>query len=489
MVIRRREFVAGILGGMASRLLALPRPKLLVLVVIDQFRSDYLDSPGIPFGACGFKRLLDKGAYFPDCRHLASTFQASSIATLATGAWPTQHGIVADSWYDRSIRKAVTATDEALVATTLAAQVAASPRGRVSVISSNDAHGAIFAGTPDARLFWMDDSGHFATLGDPPDWLAEYNAARNLDGLHDARWLAIGAKPDAPALRTLTFSAARPAEFLALYRSSPFAQDALFEFASETIARDKLGQGSGCDFLCILAGSTALLGYETGAYSPLMEQMTLHLDQKLESLLNQLSKTPGEKNFSLAVVGGHGAPPEPPAEFRDRMAVSGETLAQAVDRFLLATGSGRVEKYLYPFLYLDSSGFRDPEPIRLAAARAALEHPAVAGYFTAGGACSTHDEWERRFRNSFHPIRSGDVLLSYQPEYVEDYGQPRGISYGSLYNYDARVPLCLFGPQFRAGVFESPVESVDVAPTLARALGVAAPSSSTGRVLGEALLE
>ena len=120
------------------------------------------------------------------------------------------------------------------------------------------------------------------------------------------------------------------------------------------------------------------------------------------------------------------------------------------------------------------------------AGRAALEQPAVAAYYTAGGECSVHDDWERRFRNSFHPRRAGDVMLSYQPEYVEDYGQGRGISYGSLYNYDIRTPLCFYGPQFRAAVFEQSVEAVDLAPTLARALGVAPPSSGSGRVLGEA---
>jgi hypothetical protein len=138
---------------------------------------------------------------------------------------------------------------------------------------------------------------------------------------------------------------------------------------------------------------------------------------------------------------------------------------------------------------LDTSGFRDPEPLRMAAGRAALQHPAVAGFYTAGGYCSTNDSWRERFRNSFHHRRSGDVMLSYLPEYVEDYGQGRGVSYGSLYNYDVRVPLCFYGPQFAPGIFESPVQSVDVAPTLARVMGVAPPSSSDGRVLGEALLE
>jgi len=166
--------------------------------------------------------------------------------------------------------------------------------------------------------------------------------------------------------------------------------------------------------------------------------------------------------------------------------VYGELLAQAIQRQLAESGGPRVEKYLYPFLYLDTKGFLDPEPLRQAAARVALEQPAVAAYYTAGGGCSVHDDWERRFRNSFHPRRAGDVMLAYHPEYVEDYGPAGKVSYGSLYNYDVRTPLCFYGPQFRAGVFESPVEAVDVAPTLARACGVAVPSSSTGRVLGEA---
>ena len=80
-------------------------------------------------------------------------------------------------------------------------------------------------------------------------------------------------------------------------------------------------------------------------------------------------------------------------------------------------------------------------------------------------------------------------MLSYKPEYVESFGSGRGVSYGSLYDYDARVPLCLCGPQFRKGQFEQTIEAVDLAPTLARAFGVAPPSSSIGRVLGEALAE
>jgi hypothetical protein len=493
MDICRRTFGACLLGGLSgltSRTFALPaRPKLLVLVILQQFRPDYLDAGWPKFGSRGFRRLISNGAWFPDCRHIASTFSATALATLATGGWPAQHGIVADSWYDRGARQTVAASDEALQATTLAAQVAAAERTRVFVVSGPQIHGRLFAGTAGAQIFWMDSAGEFTSGGEPPAWLAPYNKLRPLENLHNAEWTAVGAGPGAPPLRTLKYDAAHPEQFLELYSSSPFGQEAQFGLLGEMIAREHLGQTSAFDFVVLLEAATGLLGYETGADSPLMQQMTLQTDRNLESLLDQLDRSAGEDSYNLVLTAAHGAPPAPSAASRARMAVNGETVAQAVARSLSSSGNGKVEKYVYPFLYLDSSGSRGVETARLAAGRAALGISAVAAYYTADGACSTRTRWERSFRNSFHPIRSGDLMLAYQPEYVEDYGAGRGVSYGSLYNYDVQTPLCFFGPQFRAGTHEEPVEAIDVAPTLARAMGVAAPSSSIGRVLGEAFAE
>jgi hypothetical protein len=487
MDISRRRFAACILGGLAGRLLAASRPKVLLFVILEQFRLDYIEAAGPQLSAGGFRRLMEKGAWFPGCRNLASTFSASSLATLATGAWPAEHGIVADSWYDRAARRTVPASDEMLLATTLAAQVAADPRSHVSVIGLDSGHARLFAGSPDADVYWMDDDGQFAMRGEAPDWLAAFNQQHAAAKFHDHKWQALGARPDAPALRTMTFDEKHPDQFLALYQASPFAQDAQFDLAAEVINRDLAFQGTGVHFVCLLAGSMARLGYETGARSPLMQQMTLQLDRRLESLLGQLDHAPGDANFALALAGAHGAPPAPSEETWRRMAVDGKAIADPINQSLISAGLGRVEKYVYPFLYLDSSGFRDPEPIRLAAARAAMSLPAVAGFYTAGGACSTADEWRERYRNSFHLERSGDVMLSYRPEYVEDFGAGRGVSYGSLYNYDVCVPLAFLGPPFRPAVHERPVESVDIAPTLARVMDVSLPSSSVGRTLGEAL--
>jgi hypothetical protein len=454
-------------------------------LVLEELRQDDLDALAPNFRPAGLRHLLSQGAHFPDCRNLASTFSASSIATLATGAWPSQHGIVADSWYGRSARKPVPASGEALLAGTLCAQVAAAG-ARTFVIGMDATQCALASGSSATGQFWFDPSGDFATSGELPDWLTEFNHAHTVDNLHGEPWMAIDAKAGAPPLRTLAFHPARPHEFVNLFKSSPFGQHAQFELLGELVESEELGQGDTNDFVCLVAGSTARLGYELGGNDPLMRQLVLHLDRDLETLIVRLGKATGEHGFNLIVAGAHGAPPAPAADSRARMCVSGESVAQTVDRALITNGQGRVVRYVYPFLYIEPASGRDPEAVRLAAARAALEHPAVAGYYTFDGHCSTHDGWETRFRNSFHPVRSGDVMLSYHPEFIEDFGQPRGVSYGSLYNYEVRVPLCFYGPQFRAGVFESPVASIDVAATLARAMGVAVPSSSMGRVLGEA---
>lgn len=487
MDIGRRQFGAGVLGAFAGSAWSAPsRPKLTVLVIAEQLRADALEAAWPQLGPGGFRRLAEKGAWFTGCRHLSSTFSSCGLANLATGTWPAQHGIVADSWWDYSANAAVHASDEALLATTLAAQ-AADAGIRIAVVAMTRAHAALFAGSRQARLYFMDERGQFNCSGAPPDWLDEHNRTAGPERAREAHWMALNAASDAPPLRILHYDANRPQEFLALYKGSPYGQAAEFDLAAELVVRDRLGWGNTADLLCVIDGSSALLGYEIGAGSALIKQMVLHLDQRIENLWNQLAKAIGDNGFNLVVCAAHGAPREPSKEARARMAVSGESVAQMVETALKNTGR-RLEKYLYPFLYLDRAATAGgAETVRRMAADAALAHPAVQGYYTAGGGCSENDTWRRRFQNSFHAKRSGDVMLSYRPEYVEDFAAGRGVSYGSLYNYDADVPLFFYGPQFRAGVFDAAVESVDVAPTLARTMGIAEPSSSLGRVLSEAL--
>src|SRR5208283_4901746 len=122
-----------------------------------------------------------------------------------------------------------------------------------------------------------------------------------------------------------------------------------------------------------LCGSSELLGYEVGGRSPLMPQMILDLDKRIETLMAQLGQLVGENGYTLVLAGAHGAPPLPPAGARARMVVNGEAVAQAVEKALAAAGAGHVGKYVYPFLYLEPAADRDPESVRMAAVRAAFD--------------------------------------------------------------------------------------------------------------------
>jgi len=486
-------------AGIRSLAAARSHPKLMVLLIAEEFRSDYLDLFSNFLGPSGFRRLMEDGAYFPQCDIAATTFTSTSLATLTTGAYPQLHGIVADAWYDRVTKKRVAAMPEALEATTLADQLsAADSANRTYAVAFDSRDASILSGGAPASLFYLDATGHFYARGPAGDapWLVTFSHANAAENFRHAQWRAVGANKDTPPLRTLIYDEAHPEEFLALYKASPFAQSTQMALVREIVTQEKLGQGLGVDLLMVVLGSGALLGYEVGGDSPLMREMVLKLDRDVELLLGLLDKNLGARNYAFVFTSAHGATRDPNGK-RATLAVPGDTVARTINQALSAhydVGDRRkpyVERYIYPFLYLRHDTLRrsyiDLREARLMAGQAALTVPGVAGYYTADGDTSHPGDWARRFRNSFHAVRSGDVMLAYEPEHVEDYGAGRGISYGSLYNYDSRVPLILYGAPFENAVFETGVESVDLAPTLTRVAGVEWPSSSTGRVLAEAL--
>ncbi len=512
MAISRRRFTLGALAGLAGalpdRLLAFrARPKLTVFLIAEQFRQVYLDRAEGLLSPGGFHELMSRGIYYPNCHFSSSGFTASGLATLATGAYPQVHGIVADQWWDRRIRTPAKARAELLEATTLADEVAHSgrdemthsPRSRVFCMGMQEGTTSLLAGNSQGQVFWMDSQGKFNTRGNVPEWLNVYNASRSIENFHDSKWTAMGAGLETPPLRTLNFDPKRPEDFLALYQSSPYCQNAQFELLHALFTAEKLGQGDTLDFVFLSLGSLALLGYETGSDSALMQQMVLHLDRLIQHLLEVLNQAPGKDKFNLIFAAAHGAPPNPDPAMRSRKAIFGETIAHAIERGLSEwfdkppAKNSYVDKYIYPFLYLKPEILRKqtiaPRVARRVAGEVALRQQGVAGYYTADGDCSHTGEWRRRFENSFNELRSGDVMLSYDPEAVEDYGLARGISYGSLYDYDTRVPLLLYGPPFGKKLIERAIDAVDLAPTVARAAGISPPSSSTGDVLAEAFAD
>ncbi len=482
MIIDRRQFVTSISGLCCAATLqaAEPvQPRLVVLLVAGQFRTTYFEQRHWSFGTGGFRHLLRDSAFYPDCRLTSSSFNASSLATLLTGAQPAVHGIIAERWFDRQTRQPAE-SQGALLAGTLSPEFRSEDsRNRIFSVAFDAPPAELLSAGQAGQVFFLDKEGRFRSAAEPPKWLENFRKSYDPESSRDAKWFALGAVKDAPPLRVLAYDSARPAEYVALFRSSPLGQAMQFALLRELLTQEKLGRGPGRDLLLVHLDSLNDLGQQTGADSPLIGEMVTHMDRQMESFFELLDSRAGAGNYQLVFVGAHGLANRPASY----VAHSGQEIVDIVNT---ALGKKAVEAYFYPFLYLRPME-NDMRRVRVAAARALLAAGVARSYLTVDGDSSHTGDWRFRMQNSFNAVRSGDLMISYPPQVFEKFGDTEAIGYGSLYNYDICVPAAFFGPGFRRGLFPQTVESIDIVPTLARAAGIGLPSSSTGRVLYGAL--
>src|SRR5579885_728581 len=520
-----RAALLGVLAAAGSP--AAARPRLTVVIVSEQFRPDYFEQFRASFSAGGFRRLLEGGSVFRNCRYeYAATFPASGAAVLSTGAYPELSGIPAEHWYDRQKHQVVSAVEDAsyftvgsgqprrpgasprkLLAGTIADQLrlATAGRSRAVSISLRDQTAVLFGGAKPAGCYWMDEGGRFVTSSyysdTLPQWAEAFNKTHPALRFRGQPWTAAGAPPSAPPLRVLApVDPINLQEFFAAFLASPFAVDEEFDFAQEAIAAEKLGEGPSGDLLVLSVSSPFLLGLETGAQSPLVRDLVVRLDRRMEEFFTWLDSRYGVGQVCIAFTATQGLPDSPESLDAGGLhaeRVSGEQVAAAVNSRLTALYgraprglSSYVEKYVFPWLYLRQEVTElYPDAARLAG-EAAMSVPGVAGYLVPNGRSSfLTRETRQLLARCWSAGRAGDVLIAYQPYHFESFGNGRGVAPGSLYNYDTVVPLLLYGPALHADIFDAVVNPADFAPTLAAALDIPPPSSANGQVLAEALKE
>ena len=224
--------------------------------------------------------------------------------------------------------------------------------------------------------------------------------------------------------------------------------------------------------------------------------MVLQLDRGLGAFFDDLDQMLGLENVGIVFTGLHGVAPLPEtirAEGLSAGRIRGEDVVTTIDAALRESFGAQVyvEKFVYPYVYLSAATRKAAPARRTAILRAAGEASrsltGVAGFFspeTGGNTISG----ESRVLRSRHSDRAGDLALVYEPFFAEDFGGGRGTTWGSYYRYDTDVPLILRGAGFRPGRYHAVADAADIAPTLSTWLGIAQPSSATGKVLADALL-
>ena len=497
------------------------RPKLVVVIVIDQFRADYLERYRDLFGDGGFRVFLDRGAYFTDCYYdYANTRTAPGHATLFTGSYTSGHGIVANEWWDPQKRKRVSSVedDTTKLVDAGASGPGASPhnlrsdtlgdelklatggKARVFAVSLKDRAAVLPAGFSGDAAYWIDPkTGVWITSTyyrqDLPEWVRNFNSSHRTEKYWNREWKdADGNVLGSTAPRT--GKNGKPAGFYEVVGATPLANEYQFEFAKELVLYEKLGAGPVTDLLAISLSANDILGHKVGPDSPQMRNMALNLDHQLAEFITFLGHQVGLANVWMALSADHGVAPLP--EFAKSLRLPAVNLDSKALRdeinSLLAKKYSKKAAYLleldYPLAWLNDEAFASAgrkEADAETDAGEAMTQAGLAGYFTKsqlarGGAPNT--EAGRRYAHSYSPEGGWYVIGISPPFYV---GTPKGTDHAAAFSYDTHVPLAFYGLAFQPGVYRTHAEPVDLAVTLASLLGINPPAQATGRVLTEAL--
>lgn len=492
------------------------RPRLVVIVVVDQLRADLLERHRDKFGPNGFRLLMERGAYFPSCYYdYAITRTAPGHATLLTGAYADGHGIMSNRWWDAQQNKFITPVEDArthvlgaegggespknLLSSTLGDELKLATGGKARVFGiSLKPYAAVLGGGHAADgAYWITDDGVWVTSSyyrsELPKWVSDFNAGGRANKYWDQEWK--------DASGTVLWRPQRKAggSFYSIVGPTPFSADYQLEFARELIVNEKLGSGPATDLLVISMSGFDEQGHATGPDSPQIAAATLALDKQLGDFFGFLGQKLGLANVWIALSADHGVAPMPEVtkELRvaDNVRYDRRKLVDDINRQLSAKLTpGKTTQFVAgidpPTLFLDRNAFpnRDDEQAAEKMVGELAVKAGMPGYFThaqlARGEVPATD-LGRIYLHSAGPQQGWYVMLIPPPFAVPNVG--RSTDHGSPYSYDRHVPLVMFGFPFVPGTYRTAAEPVDLAPTLASLLGINAPSHAVGRVLTEAL--
>jgi hypothetical protein len=521
-----------------------PRPRLVVVISIDQLRADYLQRFGRYFSKGGFNLLLRGGAIFTDAHYRHSVTQTCpGHAVILTGTHANINGIVANSWYNPTLRRTeycaadtlakligVTAEGRSprnLLDSTVGdhLKLSSAGRSRVLALAGKDRSAIMMGGHLADAAYWTEDtlvvtSSYY--MKDLPVWVKRFNASSAVTRYRGASWdrllpraayAIMGpddvASEEAVPGRGRTFPhrlsiRASHADFLSGFQTSPFENEVLVNFAIEAVTQEGLGRDDDPDVLALGFSANDLVGHSYGPDSHEVMDITLRTDRLLERLFAFLETHVGLERVLIVLTADHGVAPLPELARRGGSGARFDpaVASAAVERALQTRfGSPRRPAWMTrptwvmhqesPWLYLNLSGLEDKNiPLEDAeqAAKVALEQVAgVVRVVTAGELRRQRGEGvPSRAQLSFYPERSGNVYYELSP-YVVPGEERDGTTHGSPWAYDTHVPLLWFGEGIAPGTHTGAVSVADVAPTLSRLLEMDAPLNAQGRVLQEML--
>lgn len=522
---------------LVSNLQAQQRPKLVVGVVVDQMRMEYLYRFKDDFSENGFKRIMNKGYVFHNAHfNYMPTYTGPGHASVYTGTTPSVHGIVGNEWYSRTTGKERYCTDDEsvqtlgdgtkaegemspknLLSTTITDELRMGTnfKGKVIGMSIKDRGAILPAGHFANWAFWYSKTGAFISstfYGEKlPDWVTEFNNQKNYLNYINQGWNLY--KPaatynesdadDSPYEGKLygVDKPVFPYDLKKMYekndagvlRVTPFGNNLLADFAMKAIEKEELGKDENTDFLAISFSSTDYVGHVLGPRSMELQDTYLRLDQTMADLLAYLDKNVGKGNYLLFLTADHACAENANFLKNNKLNVKNieyKEISKAIKKFSTDTyNEDFVTNYSNFNLYLNKTKIKEK----------GLEYSKVEQSFkdflmTQEQVKKVYDEEEithscgndyylNMIANGYDAKEDGNLVILDKPGYIQ-YG-PTGTSHGTPYAYDTHAPLLFFGWNIPAGESHEKKYITQIAPTLAQKLGITFPNGSECEVLEE----
>lgn len=526
----------------AQDITAVDRPKLVVGIVVDQMRYDYLTRFYHRYGEDGFKRILAQGFNYENAHYnYLPTVTAVGHASIYTGTTGSQHGIIANDWYDKFSKKMIYCVDDFnyeavgtempneqkspknLLSTTVTDQLRLSQNmnGKTIAIGLKDRSAVLPGGHTSNGSYWYvgKDEGNFVTssfyMDALPGWVNKFNKNGLSDKYMKKKWETLY------PIKSYTESIVDDNPYEGLFngeekpvfphdlkklknkngnydliKETPFGNSILIEFAKAAIEGEKLGQRDYTDFLAISFSSPDYIGHRYGSDSKEIEDTYLRLDLDIAQLLAYLDNKMGQGNYTLFLTADHAVVPVPaylkslkiPAGYFDYAAFK-IYLNELCEKYYGA--SDLIENFSNNQVFLNRDVLHkldlNAADVSQRLADEMINYEGVNKVVTAKTLQNTNftSGILTYIQNGYNQKLSGDIVVIPNPAMI--YKRETGTTHGSGYSYDRHVPIMFFGKGVKNGRSREYVEIIDIAPTISNLLQISFPNSHTGKVLQEVL--
>lgn len=520
------------------------KPKLIVGIVVDQMRYDYLARFYNNFSDGGFKRLMNDGYNLKNTHYnYVPTKTAIGHASIYTGTTPENHGIMGNDWYDKYLKKRVYCVRDdnyqtlgskskegemsphRLRTTTVGDQLhlAQNMNGKVIAVSIKNRGSVLPGGHTANAAYWFDDKqvGQWISssyyMDELPNWVKKINASDTFENYLSKPWNTyldidkyVSSHQDDNSYEDPFEGSEKPIfphniqnlrvennNFL-LLRITPFGNNLTTDFAIKAIENEQLGKSKFTDFLAISYTSTDEVGHRFGPNSIELEDTFIRLDRDIERLLNYLDSNVGVNNYTLFLTSDHGVTEVPkfltdikiPAGYKSKK----QTLKKVKDLTKTHFGEDLVEDLMNNQVYLNHDKIKelniDTNEVIEVLLNEMITYKNI--YKITSAKTLQNTEFTRgimgMIQRGYNQKFSGDIIFVETPSTLSDwYLKLEATNHGSPYNYDTHVPLLFYGKGIKKGSSHQYHPIIDIAPTLSALLGIEFPNGSTGKVIEKVL--